>query len=247
MVASVLSLMGTVAPVAAAARPARAGAAVVPAAEVQVSPRAREGQGGTIRASLLARCATPYTFQELSVEFSQGGFTAPSMQLRAVACDGQWHGVAVTSQEGFDPGHASLSARMTVIDDVTGDPARQAVDTQAIWVRPAARVVISNAHLLSNGAVVIRLRARCDRPWVESSLTLSLTQGVGENGVGASPRFPSGGVVCDEVWHAVDLRTRKHSGFRRAPARMDATLTVFDPLSFDPVSQASAGRSVLIR
>lgn len=217
--------------------------AVDPAAAVRVETHAREGQGGTILGHLVARCSPGHVFQELTFEVTQNGFTSPGQQLGPIGCDGAWHRLAFTSFDGFDPGRAVISARLTVIDGQSGDPAPQAVDSAAVWVRPAAKVTLPSGARVSHGAVALWVNARCDRPWVEPDLAVS----VGQGQVGATGVVTRGQLTCDGRWHLLRLRAAPVTGaFHRGRVDVLAYLTVYDPESFDPVAQASASRSVAV-
>jgi hypothetical protein len=75
---------------------------------------------------------------------------------------------------------------------------------------------------------------------------VSVTQGVGQQGVGATASVPSSAVPCDGRWRSLDVRADPDGRFRRGAAEVDAFLTVHDPLSFDPVAQAQASGPVRI-
>ncbi len=126
-----------------------------------------------------------------------------------------------------------VSARLTVVDEVTGDPAPQAVDTGDVRVRPATAIRLDRRPtLVGGGVVVVHLRARCDRPWVESELGVSVSQSGGS--VSTEGHLPTGTLECDDTFHRLEVRTAPNPEIRPGPAVVSAQLSVLDPLSFDP-------------
>jgi hypothetical protein len=217
-----------------------------PVAQVHVDGQAYEGARGTILAGLRARCAPGYRVEELVLQFSQGEVTTPPQLGQPFPCDGRWHRQRPSSLEAFGPGRAVLTARLTVVRTSTGTPAPPAVDTRSIYVRPAAKVVLPRtAHLAADGSLSFVVRARCDQPWVLQEFLVAATQG-------EFPDVASGSALldlpCDGVVHRVPVRLAPTDpAFARGPLRVDAALTLLDPESFDPVTQATATRTVRVR
>lgn len=224
----------------------RASAGEGMAADVQISRFAYEGPRGTILADLRLRCAPGYEFAELALDFSQGGVTTPSLLGQPVPCDGRWHDQRVSSLEAFEAGWATLTARLTVVDAVTGEPAPEAVATRAIYVRPAAAIVLPRTvHLLPGGQVRLTVRARCDVPWVLQDFSVTLTQGEFPAIASADAYLD---LTCDGALHSTTVLLGPSTvPFQEGPARIDASITLLDPEQFDPVTQATATGTVRVR
>jgi hypothetical protein len=185
--------------------------------------------------------------QELVIGYSQNDFSHEQPAAVDLACDGRWHRFRVTGPEAFEPGPAHITARLTVVDQVTGDPAPQALDSQDVWVEPAAKVAIGKfVKLNDDGTAVVAASIRCDQPWVAAELVVELIQG--DVGGASGTAFLDGQFIsCDDRWHRVFLRvTPGENPFSRGPARVLAFFDVLDPLSFDPVAQAQANTAVWI-
>jgi hypothetical protein len=218
-----------------------------PAAQVDISPYAKEAQRGAIIVHLTARCRPGNVVQELIIGYSQNGFSHEQPAGVDLPCDGLWHRLRVTGPEAFEPGPAHITARLTVIDQVTGDPKPQAVDSQQVWVEPAAKVAIGKyVKLADDGTAVVAAWVRCDQPWVAAGLVVELVQGdVG--GASGTASLPGEFISCDDRWHGVFLRvTPAETPFSPGPARVLAFFDVLDPISFDPVAQAQANTNVWI-
>jgi hypothetical protein len=217
-----------------------------PVAQVHVHAQAYEGPRGTILASLRGRCAPGYEVADLVLDFSQGAVTTPSVLGQPFRCDGRWHEQRVTSLEAFEPGHATLTARLSVVRVSTGDPGPQAVDTQDLYVRPAAKVVLPRTvHLEPDGAITAVVRARCDTPWVLQDFLVEATQG---DGVGAPFGSTLADLVCDGKVRPVTVRIAPVAApFHRGHLRLDGVISLLDPDSFDPVTSAGATRTVRVR
>ena len=215
-----------------------------PAAQVDISPFAKEFQRGAMLVHLSARCDAGNIVQELIIEYSQNGFTISQPAAIDFVCDGRWHRFDEIGPEAFEPGPADVAARLTIIDEVTGDPLPQAVDWQRVWVEPAAKVKFGNARLAEDGSIVLTTWARCDQPWVVQELYVEVAQGTASGSAVRTDEF----IPCDDRWHRVVLPIASvGTPFQRGPADASAYLTVLDPLSFDPVAQAQQFVSVRIR
>jgi hypothetical protein len=212
---------------------------------VVVDRSADEGARGTILATVRVRCEPGHEVVDLSLEFSQAGVTQPVLSGPGFPCDGRWHELGVSSLEGFDPGPATLTARLTVADSGTGAVAPPAVDTQQVEVVPAAAVRLpGTAVLRPDGGVRLVLRARCATPWVLQELTVRASQG-DDPTVASDDAAPA--LVCDGDWHrVVVLLGSADPAFTRGPAQVEAVVTVLDPESFDPVAQARETATVRI-
>jgi hypothetical protein len=239
-----LGLMVVVSPPteAAAARPAHAG----PVAQLHLDAQAFEGPRGTILAGLRGRCAPGYEVADLVLDFAQGDVTTPPVLGQPFPCDGRWHRQRVTSLEAFTPGRATLTARLSVVRQDTGDPGPQAVATKAIYVRPAAKIVLPRAvHLGAQGVVTAVVRARCDAPWVLQEFYVSASQGTTAGSAFGEALLD---LRCDGVVRPVKVRLRPVAApFRRGTLVLDAAITLLDPETFDPVTQARASRTVRVR
>ncbi|WP_395690611.1 hypothetical protein [Nocardioides sp.] len=216
-----------------------------PVAAVHVHAQAYEGPRGTILAGLRGRCAPGYRVDELRLDFVQGEVTTPSVLGQPFPCDQRWHELRVSSLEAFQPGPAALTATVTVVRTGSGDRA-QVADARAIYVRPAAQVLLARvAHLGADGALTVPAQARCDAPWVLQDLLASATQG---DGVGAPSGYALADLVCDGRLHPVTFTiTSVSAPYVRGWVRLDASLTLLDPDSFDPVTQATATRTAWVR
>lgn len=223
-------------------------AATTPDAGVHVDSQAYEGPHHTILAGLRARCSPGFEYADLVVDFRQGQVTTPSVHGSAVPCDGSWHRQRVSSLEGFRPGRASVTARLSVTDATTGDPGRQGVHATLIYVRPAALVLLPDtATYRPHHVVQLVTRARCDAPWMLSGYDVQVTQGDGA-GSASDSASSSTRPVCDGALHTVTFWFHSETGtaFHHGPLRVESFLTVLDPDSFDPVAQARAARTVAV-
>ena len=234
----VLTLLAVVlAPVA----PVSAG--TLPDASVRVADVAREGPRDTIIATVWGRCAPGFEFQDLEVEFLQDGLSRPPSFGQPFPCDGEWHRQTVWSLEAdFHPGRATVTARLSVTDAETGDPGQQAVVTKDIWVRAAAAIRLpATATLTPHRLIRLTVAARCDRPWVLSDFLISATQDGNFGGVRRE-------IPCDGDFHRRTVWLRSGgTPFHRGTALVDASVSLLDPEFFDPVTTATASRSVTVQ
>lgn len=214
------------------------------AARVDISQWAKEGQNGTTLLNLRAKCQSGHVVQQLVMGYSQGDVDYDQPTQVDLVCDGRWHRLRVSAPGGLEPGPADVTARLTVIDAVTGVAAPQAVDTQRVWVEPAAKVAVKrHVRLNDDGTASVTAFVRCDQPWIVQELVLSLTQGAG-----GGSAFQTDGIACDDRWHTVVLNiTPGQVPFSAGEAQVQAYFTVLDPLSFDPVAQAQATATVRLR
>lgn len=222
--------------------PAVAGTSADPLFDVRISPQAFEGPRGTILASLRGICAPGLEVDELRVQFSQGDVITPSELVSPFECDGEWHRKRLTSLEAFEPGPATLTALLSVRNASTGEPEGEVFVEQQIFVRPAARIWLPKyAELKRYGVVALTVWARCDRPWVLSDFLVSGTQ---------AGRFAQASLdtPCDGTVRAFPVRLRSSAGpFTRGAMQVDAALSLLDPEFFDPVTTATATRTVWVR
>lgn len=221
----------------------------VPDAELFIKAQAYEGARGTIYADLRLRCAPGFVFADLVLDFSQGGVVTPSLFGRSFPCDGNWHLQRVQSSEAFDPGRAMLTARLSVTDLQTGDPGRQAVVTQSIYVRPAAKIELAATAVLRPHHVVrLTLKVRCDAPWIGQGLYVEAVQGNAVPFAQDNESFPDVPLTCDGVLrsHAFWFKSNTARPFTRGRMTLSASLSLLDPEFFDPVSSATANRSVTV-
>jgi hypothetical protein len=229
-------------PQAVQAVPVAAGATADPHFDVRISPQAFEGPRGTILASLRAVCDPGLVVDELRVQFSQGDVITPSELVSPIECDGEWHRKRLTSLEAFEPGPATLTALLSVWNASTGEPEGDVFVEQQIFVRPAARIWLPKyAELKRYGGVALTVWARCDRPWVLSDFLVSGLQG--GRAAQASLDTP-----CDGTVRAFPVRLRSSAGpFTRGAMQVDGALSLLDPEFFDPVTTATATRTVWVR
>jgi hypothetical protein len=223
--------------------PTPAASGATPVAQVDVLSPGREQQFDNFSGEVRALCSPGYEFQELSFHGVQGSNAQDwTTSAPGFKCNGTWQRISYSSGPGFVAGqNATVTARLTVISSATGDPAPQAVDTASIWVRPATAITFLHWPTIKpDGTAVVHLRARCDRPWVEPELIVTLTQ---DNH--SSQMIPS--MTCTSGNKYFDLRTPASDGrFHKGPARVDGSLIVLDPNSFDPVAATQIFRMVQI-
>ncbi len=93
------------------------------------------------------------------------------------------------------------------------------------------------------GSVTVPVLYRCQRPWIVAGLYVQASQG------GVTGRaFRSAGLTCDAAWHRVVLEAGSGTGepFLADYADIDVTVDIQDPISFDPVEQATASARIWI-
>ena len=226
-----------------------ASADTVPDAEIRIQGQAFEGPRGTILGEVRVRCATDLVATEFTLQISQGDVVTPPTQEALPSCTGDLESQAFSSLEAFDPGPAIVVATLQLADAVTGEPRGSVIQTRQIYVRPAARIVLPRtAELLPGRVVKLVVHARCDEPWVPGDFIVSATQG---EAVGAAQDTEFLSIVCDGEFHRFvvllqSVRSPDRDVFRTGWIRVDANLTVFDPEFFDPVTQATVSRAVLV-
>lgn len=222
--------------------------AAIPDASVHIHRQAFEGQNGTILASYKTRCAPGFEFAEAVIDFSQGSVSTPSTFGQPIPCDGKWHEQKTTSLEAFQPGAATMAIRMSVIRTDSGDPGKQAFESAPIFVRAAAASVIpASATLLANHVVKVVVQARCDKPWVLQEFGITATQDEFPNQKSAS-QYSQTYPVCDGKLHPRTFLLKADPGnFHKGKLRVDTSITVLDPQSFDPVAQANQSRTVTVK
>ena len=224
-------------------------AAAVPDAAVHVDSQAYEGQFSTAVVGVRGKCAPGFAFKELSVVFKQGGLTGPPSPGSSFACDGKWHRQQVKSPEGFDPGPAKATARLSVTKVSTGAPGTTAVHNTRIYIRPGAETLIPATATLQPGHVVkIVLRARCDKPWLLAEFYVNLNQGEFPNqasGNEASDSFPP---VCDGTYYSKAFYVSgSPASFHKGWVQVDTTIHTLDPVNFDPAPSDTSSRMVRVQ
>jgi hypothetical protein len=222
--------------------------AAVPDASVAINPQAFEGQRHTIVGNVWARCAPGFEFAGLAIDITQGA-SVGAESGSSVVCDGEWHKQTFkTSEENWVPGPATVTARLSVTDVVTGDPGRQGVQTKDIYVRPGAKIELpATATLRPHGVVRLVIKARCDKPWVLSEFGLEANQG-------AFPHLASSGYnsdtfpKCDGALHSLTIFLQSSpTSFKRGWMTVDAHIHTLDPVEFDPAPSATAQRAVKVQ
>ena len=222
--------------------------AAVPDASVNINPQAFEGQRNTIVGHVWARCAPGFRFAGLTVKVTQAGFSS-TMSGRSIACDGVWRRQQFsTPDEAYDPGPATVTARLRVTDIATGAPGTPGVQTKQVYVRPGAKIEIpATATLGPNGAVRLVLRARCDKPWVLAEFGLSASQGEFPNQANwstVSDTYPT----CDSAFHTRTFEMLATQGsFHKGWLRVDGYIHTLDPVEFDPAPSTTATRMVKVQ
>lgn len=218
-------------------------------AEVKISRDVRLGQFSEIGVRVWARCRSPWVVQELLIDVSQGDASGSYTRDFGIVCNGTWQPIrtSVSTSGGgpFAPGLTTVNATLTVIDPVTGDPAPQGQDSVTVFVHGQAEVKISKDVRLGQGdAMLVTVWVRCERPWVPQPLSVGVSQAEGTIFGSASGDF---GIVCDDRWHRVDVQVfGSGDGFGRGLTTVDASLSVLDPIDFDPVDQGTDSVTVWV-
>jgi hypothetical protein len=225
---------------------APASAATQPDASVTINPQAYEGQRHTIIGSVFARCKPGFEFADLVIDVSQGSMST-TLAGKSVTCDGHWHKQQFsTPEEGWTPGAASATARLSVTDINTGDPGKQGVQTREIYVRPGAKIELPSTATLTSQGVRLVIKARCDKPWVLAEFGGSATQGAFPNEASASfnsDTFPK----CDGALHSLTIFLKSSPTlFKKGWVRVDSYIHTLDPEQFDPAPSATATRAVKV-
>lgn len=212
--------------------------------EVHVDSQAYQTERGTMTGSFRARCTPGHQMTEVAVTFAQGADTGPPSPAQPIACNGFWQRQWVSSPEHlFEGGPAEISVRAVVVDVGTGTSQELTV-TKAVYVRPAAKIVLpATAELRPGNLVRMVVQARCDAPWVLQDFLVSGTQAAGAAYGSALLDLP-----CDGVTRPVTVwLTSDGVRFKRGALQVDAEITLLDPDFFDPAAQIRASRSVSVR
>ena len=219
-------------------------------AEVKIAREVRLGQFSEAVVTLWTRCKAPFVVQELVVDLTQvGGDSGSRSGDFGIVCDGAWHRLtlSVNTADGgpFGRGLTTVTARLTVVDPVTGDPAPQGWDSITDFVHAQVEVNVSRDVRLGQGdAMLVKVYVRCERPWVPQPLTVEVSQDDGFTFGSTSGAF---GIVCDDRWHAVEMQVfPSGERFHRGMTRVDASLEVLDPIDFDPVEQGTDSVTVWV-
>lgn len=223
---------------------ANATAAASPDAEVSISPRATEGQYSGADGSFKVRCAPGLAIDGLWHTITQDGFTSPETAESPEPCDGAWHRQGYSTPEGFDPGRAVITVRMTLVDAATREPRGEVTEVQSVYVRPGAKIVLpSKVWLKPQGVLAFYVQGRCDVPWVLSDFQVSATQSEGT--VFASTGLD---IPCDGLMHTRRVLLQSVSEeFRRGWVRLDSYIHTLDSVNFDPAVSATATRMSRVR
>lgn len=204
------------------------------------------GQGGSMRVTVLSRCAAPFIVQELLVGVSQeqGTRFGSAAGEFGIVCDGQWHRTLVeVFGPRFEPGLTQVDAQLDILDPVHFDPAGSDTDTKILDVVAPAEVEIGNKGFLRrDGSVRLPVWSRCQQPWVVAGLSIDLTQG----STGASA-FTDSGLTCNGRWQRVRLLLDPDGRFHKGSADALAFFDVLDPDSFDPVDQGQDSERIRIK
>lgn len=233
--------VGVAAVVAVTAPGGGAAVAAGPSATVAVGAVGKVGRFDTAVVTVAAGCQVGAVVQELVVAVTQGDLTGSRGGSFALRCDGAQHRVQVEVTSGtgnpYVAGSATVTARLTVLDEVTMDPLPQAVDVAVVVLRPAAELTIGWAvRLNAGGSASVPVRFRCQRPWVEAGLGVGVSQAQGTR---YGFTFAQGDLVCDGRWHDRRMRVvASGSPYVVGPVTVSADLTVYAPVDFDPVDQA---------
>ncbi|MGD9959501.1 hypothetical protein [Nocardioides sp.] len=228
--------------------PGVAGAVGAPAVELRVGQEGSVGRFSSVSIPVLYRCQRPWLVAGLYVEVNRGAVTGFGARTAGLTCDGTWNRVLVGADsdtgEPFAAGYAEVRLTMDVQDPVTFDPVDQATASARIWIAPAARIVVDRAVLGPDGSVRVTVSARCQRPWVLSEYSVSVSQ---REGFVYGSAFRDTGLVCDALWHRTTLRVVGSEPFVRGRAIVGAGIYVLDPVDFDPVGADAVSRTVMLR
>lgn len=228
--------------------PVPATAATTPAAVVHLDNNGKIGRFDVALISGSTQCRAGAIVQELVVEVTQGTRSGLTATAAGIVCDGAPHPfeVSVTASD-FGPfvrGFATVDARLTVLKPGSLDPFPQGHANKQVWLRPPVTMTVaSHGRLLADGAVRLRVTAKCQTPWYADGISLSLSQD--PPGLIGGEVFVPDVPVCDGESHTFALGiTPSADPFRAGPAHVLAFLTVLDPASGDPVDQAQVNRTV---
>jgi hypothetical protein len=223
-----------------------AAAAATAGGQVEVGSFAKVGRFGTAIVTVRATCRDAVV-ADLVIDVEQGTRSGTLTGTQGLTCDGRWHRlrpevsarlVDPAVDGPFEPGPARVDARLSLLDPETFDPLPQAFDSEIVTLLAPVEVRIGwQVKLNAGGSASVPVKARCQRPWVEPGLSVEVSQSDGTTGGSASGDF---GLVCDAQWHAFRVRVIPSSPFAVGTVHVLAYLTVYDPLSFDPVDQANA-------
>jgi hypothetical protein len=219
-------------------------------AEVHISRNVQLGQFSEARVSIWVRCRPPWVVQELVINVSQEGASGSTAGEFGIVCDGQGRRIhtSVSTPGGgpFASGRTTVSAYLTVIDAITGDPGPQGQDTVTVWVPNQAEVKVSRDVRLGQGeAILATVFARCQSPWVPQDLFVEASQAEGTNT--GSFLVPEDDVVCDGRWRRHEVQIFSFtSGFERGRTTVTASLSVLDPIDFDPVAHDTDSLTVWV-
>jgi len=246
---SLIALLGAVASVAAVVAAPPASAAVPPASVRVVGPGAIGRFDDQAVVPLQERCRVGWQARNIVVTVTQGTVTGTLTQAAGIPCDGTWHDVrlSVSSSTGeeFAPGDSRVSAKLTA-HNPSGGLNRTASASSYLKLLEQAEIELGTmaVRMGSGGVPRVPVRFRCQVPWVVSELGVTVSQ---NDGALTRSAFLHGDtdsrLICDGEWHRIVVyvgRPIDEEYFFYGPARVDLTLDVQDPVSFDPVDQANA-------
>lgn len=221
-----------------------AGSATGPGGEVRVQSRAWEGWDDTFTGAIRLGCRSGLAADGVHVSFSQDGTTSPEREISTgPTCNGTLQRLGYRSDEGFHPGRAVVHVRMALVDAVTGAPRGEVTVSGSVYVRPAAKVVLSQtAGLRPDGVLAVRVRIRCDRPWANYASFVSADQ---RQGASFASRVVED-VPCDGTYHrrTAVLTSEEEREFRAGWVRLTGDV-VLENADLELGLEAFASRAAL--
>jgi hypothetical protein len=217
---------------------------LLPAVEVAIGQEGAVGRFESVSIPVLYRCQRPWIVSGLDVNVTQGGVSGTAFRETGLVCNARWHhvsvGVSTGSGGSFGRGFADVNVSITVQDPESFDPVDQARTSKHLWIAPAARIVVVSAVLKPDGSVVVTLSARCQRPWLLSFWTASVSQ---NDGFVSGSTSGTSGVVCNQRAQTIVARVTGNEPFVPGSAVVSGGLFVQDPVDFDPVDSDTASRT----
>ncbi|WP_370618065.1 hypothetical protein [Mumia sp. Pv 4-285] len=209
---------------------------LLPQVELKLGEEGSVGQFETVRIPILYRCDSPWIVSELALHVRQGDLHGDFFTDQGFRCDGAWHHrtIVMSSTTGapFEPGYADIEASLNIQDPQEFDPVGQSQVFSRLWIAPAARAVVNSAVRNPDSSVTVTMSLRCQRPWIVGDWGASVAQNEGRI-YGFAARTT--GVVCDQTWKKVSIRVIGSSPFVKGPAEVSASISLYDPVHFDPV------------
>jgi hypothetical protein len=243
---TLVAVLGALASAAAVVAAPPALAAVPPASVRVVGPGALGRSDSDAVVPLQERCKVGWQSRDVVVTVTQGGVTGTLTQAAGIPCDGTWHDVRLSvSSAGpeFSVGGSHVTAKLTAHNP--SDGANRTASTSSflnLLEQSEIRLGTAPVRMGSGGVPRVPVRLRCQVPWVVSELLVTVSQNDGALTRTQPLSAGDSRLVCDGEWHRFVVyvgRPRDDDYFFFGPARVDLAVDVQDPVSFDPVDQAT--------